>query len=202
MKLLPASIGLFLLLSLMSFSTLFHGGWDLKKDKNGIKVYTRSVEGYKLKEFKGVVRIKTTMAQAKSVLMRISSYTTWQHNVSTAKIVGDKTSDQFYAYVVTNAPWPVSDREVVVKNDIEKGTDGSVTFHMNAVTGKGPQNTGNVTMTYMKGFWKLTPMGDGTVEVIQQVHADPAGNIPDWLSNSAVVDTPYKTLYNLKQKLE
>ena len=57
-------------------------------------------------------------------------------------------------------------------------------------------------MTYTKGFWILEDIGNGVVRVTQQVHADPAGKLPDWLTNSAVVETPFKTMRNLKTLLE
>ena len=64
---------------------------------------------------------------------------------------------------------------------------------------KAPVYDGIVRIQKMKGYWLLTDKGNGIVEVLQQCVAEPGGSIPDWLANSAVVDTPYQSMYKLKK---
>jgi hypothetical protein len=40
------------------------------------------------------------------------------------------------------------------------------------------------------------------VLVAYQIHADPGGSIPGWLANATVVDTPFKTLKNLRSTIQ
>jgi hypothetical protein len=38
--------------------------------------------------------------------------------------------------------------------------------------------------------------------VVFRLHIEPAGEIPSWLANIAVIDTPYHTLNNLKEMVK
>ncbi|MFQ5787419.1 MAG: START domain-containing protein, partial [Thermodesulfobacteriota bacterium] len=49
------------------------------------------------------------------------------------------------------------------------------------------------------GSYKLKPLTDSTIEVTWQHHTEPGGGIPKWLVNSLLVDTPFKTLKNLRK---
>ncbi len=178
------------------------GEWELKKDKNGVQVYTRAKSGSTLKEFKGTALIKTSMEEIIGVLSDINSYTEWQHNCLKTYIVKENDDNEdVTVYVLTAAPWPVSDREVIIDNTIVRDADGSITMFMKASDKDVPPNEGIVRITYLEGFWKIEPKPDGVL-VTNQVHTDPGGKIPDWLANSTVIDSPFNTLLNLKNLLE
>ncbi len=191
-----------IIIAIASFAFTTSGGdWTLKKDKDGIKIYTRSVADSQLKEYKAITLVKTDINSAKTLILDFASYPEWQHNCSTAKLVKKSSDHELYSYVITDAPWPVSDREVVVRTDISE-QNGVITMKMTAIDDLVGKSKSMVRIPAMTGFWQLTDKGNGTVEIMQQVHADPGGSIPDWLANSAVVDTPFKTLLNMKKRLE
>ena len=50
-----------LLISLLLLCPVIDSDWNLKKDKSGIEVYTRSVEGSSFKEFKGILLFRTSL---------------------------------------------------------------------------------------------------------------------------------------------
>ena len=85
----------------------------LDKDKNGIKVYTRKIEGSSLKEFKGVTSIKTSLTSLVALMDDTDALTKWLHNCSAAKLVQSMNYYERITYTVINAPWPVSDRDTV-----------------------------------------------------------------------------------------
>ena len=175
--------------------------WTLKKDKNGVQIYTRPVEDSPLKEFKGVVNIRTTVEAAKTLLLDLPSYTEWSHNCIESSVLKINNENDIIGVTLTDAPWPVQDREAIVQTIVVE-KNGSTYLNMTALPNYLKTKDGVVRVPKMTGFWKITPNADGTVRVTQQVHASPGGRIPDWLANSAVVDTPYNTLLNMKQRLE
>ncbi len=179
----------------------FGAKWTLKKDKNGVQIYTRPVEGSPLKEFKGVVNIRTTVESAKTLLLDLPSYTEWNHNCIESSVLKINSENDIIGVTLTDAPWPVQDREAIVQTKVVE-KNGSTYLNMTALPNYLKAKDGVVRVPEMTGFWKITPNGDGTVKIVQQVRASPGGRIPDWLANSAVVDTPYNTLLNMKQRLE
>ncbi|MEO1437001.1 MAG: START domain-containing protein [Bacteroidota bacterium] len=183
-----------------SFVTLdLFSEWSLKKDKNGVKVFTRKVEGYSLKEYKALAFIKTDVKSLEALILDPSTWLSWQHNCQEAKMV-EQSGNSYIAYNVTKAP-VVKDRDMVVKMDVVRLRDNRTKINMTAVNDKVAEKDGLVRIKYLKGYWLLTPQNGG-VEVLQQVHADPGGKIPDWVANSSIVDSPFKTMGNLKDRLE
>ncbi len=59
-----------------------------------------------------------------------------------------------------------------------------------------------VPISHVAGYWQFTKVEDNITDVVYQFVSDPGGNIPDWLVNSFVVQSPYHTLENLRERLE
>ncbi|MEM6726087.1 MAG: START domain-containing protein, partial [Bacteroidota bacterium] len=185
---------------LTSFVTIdLFSEWSLKKDKNGVKVFTRKVEGYSLKEYKAITFIKTDLKSVEETILDVSTWLSWQHNCKEAKLV-TQTGNTYTVYNAAKAP-VVKDRDMVIEMEVVRLRSDQTQIKMRALKGVVPEKDGMVRMTYLKGHWLLTPQNGG-VEVLQQVHADPAGKIPDWVANSSIVDSPFKTMGNLKERLE
>lgn len=177
--------------------------WDLAKDKNGIKVYTRKMAGNTLKDFKGKVTIKASAEKVAAVIKDIDNYEDWMPGCSDSRIL-KQDGNTVYQYFVQDAPWPVSDRDCVTKCTITESGDGSYRFDIveaNSFSGA-PSKGSNVRIPSINSYWKVTPNGDGSSSVEYFANSDPGGSLPDWLVNSAVVDQPFDTLSSLKKKLE
>ena len=60
---------------------------------------------------------------------------------------------------------------------------------------------GLVRISRGSGFWLVKEIIPGQLELIFQMQVDPGGNIPAWLANMFVVDTPLHTLTELKRMM-
>ncbi len=192
-----------LLLCCLTFSSfILDPGWELQKNENGIKVFTRDKEGSPLKEYKASVIIKASMEEILTVIKDVPGYVNWQNPCKEAKVVESISENEFISYTLNEAPWPISDRDCVVRSTFFYDSDEAVRMTLVAISeGLVGQVDGVVRITNMTGQWWFTQKPDG-IEVIMQIHADPAGSIPKWLANSSVVDSPFKTLTNLKEMME
>jgi hypothetical protein len=54
-------------------------------------------------------------------------------------------------------------------------------------------------MPVADGYWQLTELENGDIRVVLEQLSDPGGGIPAWLINMFIVQSPYKTLYNLRE---
>lgn len=88
--------------------------WALEKDSYGVKVYTRSVAGWDMKEYKAVVQVRATLAQVEAVLRDAPNRGKWIHNAYNTKDVKVVSKNEMYTYCAIDAPLPVSDRDNVV----------------------------------------------------------------------------------------
>ena len=50
--------------------------------------------------------------------------------------------------------------------------------------------------------WTVERVGNNMAHVVLEGYIDPAGNIPDWISNMLIVDSPIKVISGIKQRLE
>ncbi len=175
--------------------------WDLEKEKNGVTVHTRLVEGSELKEFRGKTKLKTNLNTIIALMEDNPNYTTWLKDCKKSEAVKVLNSREKYIYILNGVPWPLDDRDFVVHSTLTQDkTTGAVTYQMRPVSNIVPEKKGFVRGT-IKGFWKFVPVGQ-EVEVTYQVHSEPGGSIPTSIANIVVVDIPYETLRKMKEKVE
>src|SRR6188508_2435953 len=88
----------------------------LKKDQDGVKVYTCKSEGERFKSLRAEFTLEnTSLDQLEKFLLDVPFYTKWQYNMIEATLL-TRTSNQEMTYrTVVDAPWPVENRELIVK---------------------------------------------------------------------------------------
>lgn len=178
------------------------GDWEPAKDEDGIRVYTREVDGWDIEEFKVITILNVKRYVVYETLIDIANYKSWYPDVlfsEVTKVVSDK---EFYCYSQLDIPWPSDDRDgeahvVVTHNKEEKTTLISLT----ACEKYKSRQDGFIRMTKGKGFWKLTSKGEQTV-VHYQYLSDPGGSIPSWIINLFIVDNPFNTMKALKDRVK
>lgn len=181
------------------------GEWQLEKDdaKTGIKVYTRVVEGSPLKEFKGVAKVDSSLMGIVALIDDRQVGPEWIQDNKLLETVEKPSATEVVSYMVTAAPWPVKDRDATVYSKMTQDLESKeIHIALQAVTDKRPEVKGRVRITELKGFWHLKPIDANSTVVTYQVHANPAGSLPEWLINSLVVNMPYHTLKNMQTKVQ
>lgn len=176
--------------------------WSLAKEKGGIKVYTRQSSLGNLKDSKGVVQIKASVDDVLTLLRNFDGYTKWMYKCSESKLLKRVSDTEYYVYTVTDAPWPVTDRDLISKVNAEKKPDGTITLKLTGVKDFIPEKPGKVRVPRFSGIWQASPKPNGTVEVLYQLESDPGGSLPDWVANATATDIPFFTLSEMKKLLE
>jgi len=176
--------------------------WALEKDKEGIQVFTRKVEGYAIKEYKAIITLKTTVEKLTNLLKDHANLTTWFVKCPISKRLKKVSEDEYYVYFLNDAPWPVSDRDNITKMTFERLADGTQFVHLKCVPDYLPEKSGIVRLPRMQAKWMFEPQADGMVKVTQQVLADLGGKVPGWLVNFAIVEAPFETLSNLRKEVK
>jgi hypothetical protein len=192
----------FLLFVQFNFSDTFGQtkDWELKKNENGITVYTRSSEGSSYKELKAVCYLKTSMSSIVALLNDWDSYPQWVYKCGKSSTVKKISETEVIHYQTVVAPWPVDSRDFVVNVKLTQDPMTKViTIISTSKPDYIPKVPGHVRITEFKASWTLIPQKNGTIEVIYQLLVNPGGYVPAWLVNLAVVEGPYETTLNLKE---
>jgi len=174
-------------------------GWKLAKDKQGIKIYTRSLEGSKLKEFKAYTELNTSIEILAEVLMDVEHYTDWTENIKHSKLLKEISDKEIIIYSELKVPWPFDNRDVVDRTQIYWSVNkDSFTLEIKSIPDYIQEKEEIVRMPLADGGWEIYRKGNDKISVAYHFAADPGGRIPSWLVNMFIVDGPYKTLNNLK----
>ena len=184
-------------------SGLARADWTQKEDDDGIKVFVQEVAGSDYNEFKGVMTVRASVASVLAVLDDTPSGTQWIHNCVESKLLKHISFLERYTYQVSDLPWPVDDRDIVVHSVITQDPKtNAVTISLEAAPDFDFKKTDNVRVQKSKGFYLLEPLPEGYTRVTWRMHTDPAGSIPTSLVNALLVDMPYNTLKNLQDMLK
>ncbi|MDP4268160.1 MAG: START domain-containing protein [Bacteroidota bacterium] len=197
---------IFLLAVILLNSALAQAGsqesWSLRTDKNGVKVYTRSVKGSQMKEFKGETYVKCTLGSLANLIDDISSYPKWMYNCKSAERIKKISIREGYSYYVNSCPWPLDDRDIVIHYYMKQDPlTKEIVINMIGEKSYIPEKKNYIRVPNFRGIWQFTPEKNGLVKVTYQTYSETGGTVPSSLVNAFSVDLPYNTLLNLKNKL-
>ncbi len=176
--------------------------WGLAKDKNGIKVYTRSIEGSSFKEFKGITQMNGDIASFVSLMRDVPNFTVLFESCVAPKLLKREGETIQIHYLQTEAPWPVTNRDGIYKYVFEYDSEKQeLLVDLKALPDYNEKNENFIRVPKATGYWKVKNLGNQQIEVTYQLHADPGGAIPGWLANSSSIDLPFNTLTNVKNRI-
>ena len=177
-----------------------NSSWRLNKHEEGIQVFLRDTSGSPLKSFKGSMMINGSLSSIISVLADTESYPRWLYNCRSAKNIKRINDKQSVNYLVTDMPWPVADRDMIVSSTLTQNLKTKrVEIKLQAKPRLLPNVADKVRIEKMQGRWLLTPIAKNKVNIVYEMSIDPGGNIPKWMVNAMAVDLPFETLNKLRK---
>lgn len=176
--------------------------WQLQKEKNNIRVYSRSVENTDIRELKAETTVEVPLSNIVAMIKDVNYYPNWVYRCSEARILKKVSETEFYYYQLTYAPWPISNRDMIIRCRISQDQQtGRVIAKLDGAPDFIEEKPGIVRVQKFSGEWVLTPVDDGKVRIVHELFIKPQGDIPSWLMNYAAVEGPYSTIHNMIQKL-
>ena len=172
--------------------------WELKKEKDGITIYTRSVENTNINEFRAFTQISSSAETIFNIILDVENYTKWIEDVEySEKLYQDE--NRIGMYYQLGLPWPIQDRDITLISVFEELPDNSILFQLSNSSSLKNEDENFIRIKEIRGHWLIKPIDKGNCEVTYQFLADPEGSIPAWVINIFVVDGPFRTLQNLEK---
>jgi hypothetical protein len=195
-------ISAYFLTLVLSFSMVAQS-WDFIKEKDGIKIYTCKETGKSLKSYKGVADINAPVEKVFSLIEDIYNTDWWDKNITQIKILLYEKNKRARYYLVYDLPWPVADRDmcVDVTVTIDPATDVRKILAV-PYAGVFPERNDMIRIKEYRQCWTIKPAGKNISNVVLEGYVDPAGSIPDWISNMLIVDSPLEVIDGVKQRME
>ncbi len=192
-------LGLISVCCFLSFKTFSQTSWELDKNKNEIKVYTRIETKSDFKSFKAVMTVDATTDEILKILKNTSNYTKWYGYTKTATLLKQEKDVQ-YNYVETIFPWPFRNRDMVYKMTTRTFNNDSIKISLQGIPDYIQEKKGIVRMTKAEGYI-LLQSSNNTTEIIYVFHSEPGDTVPAWMANNSISKLPFKTLSGLRKRL-
>lgn len=179
------------------------GPWRVVRSDGGIMVLDRTVPGTKLREFQGTGVIEASIATILAVLQDTAHNPEWMKEAMTQVPIATEGSSEIF-YNRTKSPWPVADRDVVMRATASFDLAAKMLrIEFESTTHpQWPPLPKVVRMPFLRGHWYLWPLRDGKwTRAEYQVHADPGGSLPNWVVNLASKQIPYGTIAALQKQV-
>ena len=172
--------------------------WELRKNKEDIKVYTRKKKNLKIIEFKAVTIYDGSVSSLVSVLKDVESYHKWMTDLTIAKKLKTINENEWYTYYMADAPWPLNDRDIIYFVRLFNIKERAI-ITLESKPDFIPETKDYVRIKTAKGKWVFTPVRENKTQILYQFFIDFEINVPSWMMNLFIVDGPYNTIKDLKQ---
>ncbi|KPP98163.1 START domain-containing protein [Marinobacter sp. HL-58] len=173
-------------------------GWSLRKETDNIRVFTVDQPDSSFKAFKAEAVLDVPIENIMAVMANPQSCVEWVHNCSESYAFGDGDFHDRYAYSVNDMPWPVTDRDYVIRIHTRGDRNGEIVMDLNAIPEQREDESDYVRVDKSDTLYRFTPEGDQT-RMIWVQHTEPNGSIPGWLVNSLLVDIPIRSMEQLER---
>jgi hypothetical protein len=194
--------GLFLSVFLIWFSAgMAQGKWELKKNENGIEVFTRKAATGNLKELRVLCELDATKAQLISTLQDINNYNAWVYCNKKSNILKTISPEKIIYYTQTHLPWPLKDRDLIVELNINPSPD-ILNVQVKSLPDYLPKNSNYIRVPYSLAMWKVTQTPNNKLKVDYTFSVDPGGSIPPWIVNATLTVGPYNSFMKLREVLK
>ncbi len=177
--------------------------WEFLDQDDGIDIWKLEIPGKELPGFRGQVIINASMQHILDEMMDSKHHKDWMYRIQESSVLEELSASDAIVYSRTSAPWPVADRDVILKVGYHYNADKShlIMRFKNIDSNKRKVPANVVRMPYLSGFYKMWKIGENKTKVLYEVEADIGGSIPLWIAKKASKDLPYITLSALRTRV-
>jgi len=176
----------------------------LRFNNDWLKIFTCPVPSSDFLSFVAVATIDAPQHAVLSLLYDVDIATEWVWKTKEMRVLQELSEDEGrVVYQLVSAPWPVSDREIITKSQgyLDPATS-EIFIKLECLPSFLPKHDKHVRVPELEGAWNIIPLSEKQCRVVFRLHIEPGGEIPSWLANIAVIDTPYHTLVNLREMVK
>jgi hypothetical protein len=194
----------FCLLYLPSFlPTSDKNDWTLRREKDGIDIYSRPSGCSKFNDIRVDMDLPGTIEQLAAILRDVNDYTDWVYATRTSTMVKKVSENEVIYYAEVGTPWPAANRDYYADLKIAiNSANHSMNVSSVGMKDYQPEKKDFVRVPMSKGSWNVTTQSPNRIHLQYILQIDPGGSIPAWILNSFVAKAPLETFSNLKRKME
>jgi hypothetical protein len=190
-----------LVLLLLAISSRAGTAWQLKKETEGIRIFTRKEDSSNYRSVKVECTIQCSTAALVSVLLDIGRNQEWVYHVKSAHLLKKFSDHELVYYSEFITPWPFTNRDLISHLKAEQTSAGALTIESHGEPNYLPVKKGIVRIPFSHSTWTITPVTTTSQKLEYIIQFDPGGAIPAWLTNMFLTDGPSETFKRLKERV-
>lgn len=176
--------------------------WELKKDQNGILIFSRPANDSRYNELKAVFDLSGTLEQLHSILLDVSNYKTWVYSTTASILIERKSATEMVYYSQISPPWPVSSRDFYSDTRIWIDSARQQMRVSSRNVDNFPLSKDHIVrIPFLRSEWTVTNPSPARLHVEYILSWDPGGNIPAFVANAFSTNGPLKSFTQLKRKM-
>lgn len=165
-------------------------------------MYTCASGQLKFKSIKASFTVKARLSQLVAFLQDVNNYCDWQYNTIRAQLLKKISEQEVMYYTEIAAPWPVSNRDMVVQLKFSQDAKTKVvTIVMKSVPEWAPEKDHIVRVPMSLATWTVVPLSSSLLKIEYFILIDPGGSVPPWMINMVSAQAPYDSFKTLKYKI-
>ena len=158
--------------------------WQSVSDDGFAQISARAVDGTSVQELRVSAVMKIPAERLIAVIGDVDHYPAFMPPTQEVLSLGREGNTGRW-YIVIDPPL-IHRRDYCVQITIDRLPGGVMQSRFHRWDqGCPPERPGLVRMHRVEGSWRLTPLADGTTQVVYQAITDPAGQVPTWMVNRA-----------------
>jgi hypothetical protein len=197
------------LTALMLATTLQAGEYPMHTarlaiDRDGIKVWTYQTAGNPAINYQASTILNSSLPAVAALIVSPEDAPQWAPYVHRIEVLSPLDADGVTVFrMELDLPFPLQDRDVVVRSQLRQTADGSVSLINEAVSdSRAPVRSGMVRVTRYQGSWQIRALAKGQVEVTTSGYADLGGAVPLSFANIFVEQQPFQMLRNMRSYIQ
>ncbi|WP_439182232.1 START domain-containing protein [Carboxylicivirga taeanensis] len=177
-------------------------GWQLKKDKLGIQVFTKQKADSRIYMYKVVADMPVVPQRVYQQVVDFAANLKHMTLVDSLRFLQHRKDTLYRNYMHFNMPWPVKNRDMVVEMVVSKDPEG-IYLESTNLPDYLPPRPGVIRIEEFYEKWTIRKgAAPNQSRVTVTGWVDPGGAIPAWVVNLSSVKTPYQFIAGIRADLE
>ena len=196
------SIFLLMLIIVPALSLNADEGWRLRKEKNGIQVYTKERPESHLYMYKVRTRIVMKPQKVYEQVVDFRENLKYMELLDSIAYLDHRQDERYMNYMRFDLPWPVKNREMVMDMKVQIGTE-RIRLVSNNKTMSRSSGDDMIPIEDFYEEWVIEwDESEKITHITVQGWVNPGGAIPSWVVNLFSVRTPFRFISGILRELK
>lgn len=179
-------------------------GWEQIADKDGVRVFRKSVAGSPLKSMKGIGIVDAPVTTVALVLLDDPRAHEWVDSLAECRVERLVNPHEYIEYNHIAMPAICRDREFVTRVTLEsRPADKTAIIRSVPADEASIKHNKKIIRGDLTAFYQLRAIDDGKrTELTIEMHTDPKGWLPAWVVNLFQKDWALETIGGIRKQVK